>query len=108
MLELCVLFLVENVSPPILSESNRIVLSSLDPLTVVTPAMISAHDPDGSPEHVMFHIIATPSNGDIVKMLDGKEDVMSVRDSFSMQEVTDGRIMFRHRSEESGKENKIK
>ena len=82
----------ENLSAPALSASNKIIVS--DTPTIITTAMISVHDADTSDDQIHIHVIRAPRNGDIMKVAGDNEDVMSARDSFTMQDIVDGRIVF--------------
>ena len=85
----------ENQFAPVLYENNTI-LAHTEGYTTVTPDMLTTSDRDTPFEKLKFRIIAPPANGDLVKIVNGRDTIMLANAMFSSTELLEGRIRFHH------------
>jgi len=58
--------------------------------------MLMTSDKDTPFEKLKFRIIKPPANGNLIKVVDGKDNLMLANAVFSPKELIEGRIRFHH------------
>ena len=84
-----------NQFPPVLYKNNTI-LAHTGGYTTITHNMLMTSDKDTPFEKLKFRIIKPPANGNLMKIVDGKDNLMLANAMFSPKELMDGRIRFHH------------
>ncbi|KAJ8398108.1 hypothetical protein AAFF_G00431850 [Aldrovandia affinis] len=64
-------------------------------------SFMTAQDPDGGMENLVFQLVQPPSNGRLVRLANGEETGLSREDSFSFAELRDKAIRFTHAKDKS-------
>ncbi|XP_035235651.1 extracellular matrix protein FRAS1 isoform X1 [Anguilla anguilla] len=64
-------------------------------------SFMTAQDPDGSAEDLVFQLVQPPSNGRLLRLANGREAGLSKEDTFTFAELRGGAIRFAHAKEKS-------
>ena len=86
---------VANQYAPVLYKNNTI-LAHTGGYSTITQDMLMTSDKDTPFDKLKFRIIKPPANGNLMKVVDGKDDIMLANAVFSPKELIEGRIRFHH------------
>uniref|UniRef100_A0A8D0CH89 Fraser extracellular matrix complex subunit 1 n=1 Tax=Scleropages formosus TaxID=113540 RepID=A0A8D0CH89_SCLFO len=64
-------------------------------------SLMTAQDPDGGTESLIFKLIQTPTNGRLFYLVDGKEASLYKEDTFTYMELKNGAVRFSHNRDKS-------
>lgn len=76
--------------------SLTLAIGSMKPLDF---SLLNVQDQDGSVEDLLFHVVSTPTNGQLVFSRNGKEVQLDKAGHFSWKDVHEKKVRFVHSKE---------
>ncbi|XP_057358347.1 extracellular matrix organizing protein FRAS1 isoform X1 [Manis pentadactyla] len=80
--------------------SLTLAIGSMKPLDF---SLLNVHDQDGRVDELLFHVVSTPTNGQLVLSKDGKEVQLDKAGRFSWKDVNEKKVRFVHSKEKPRK-----
>ncbi|XP_064605999.1 extracellular matrix organizing protein FRAS1-like [Liolophura sinensis] len=85
-----------NQFAPVFQVLGEISVTGLGQAAVVSPDLIYVSDEDTAEERLRLYVMETARNGELVKSQWGKDRPLGVEDTFTLQDLREKRIMFKH------------
>lgn len=88
----------DNIHTPSLHVNGSLTLAigSMKPLDF---SLLNVHDQDSRVDELLFHVMSTPTNGQLVLSKDGKEVQLDKAGRFSWEDVNEKKVRFVHSKE---------
>ncbi|XP_073093519.1 extracellular matrix organizing protein FRAS1 isoform X4 [Manis javanica] len=92
----------DNIHTPSLHVNGSLTLAigSMKPLDF---SLLNVHDQDSRVDELLFHVMSTPTNGQLVLSKDGKEVQLDKAGRFSWEDVNEKKVRFVHSKEKPRK-----
>lgn len=85
----------ENVYPPEVKITGPLLVPDRD-TAPLSPAVIQVTDHDTPGRRLTLHLLTLPANGQVLLTSGGREVVLGYGDSFTVQEMAEGKLRFVH------------